>query len=211
MTANRVSKFGHQINLHQTVLVCGVSVLTLPSPDFENHEKLQYTRVNSKTRGNDLIMFRANYWPKSRIFSMQWTGLKRTHREALLIFLRENIGKRMTLNDHEGRSYPVVILTPESELSENERNQHTVNLDFETDGNVSFIVNIQETPSGLINGSNVDYILTYPPSQPDSLLVYLNGLLQRKGALFDYVLSGNVITFAVAPTPGDTIVAYYLH
>jgi len=132
MTQNRVSKFGNQINNQQTILICGPMVLTLPAPDFQNHERLQYTRVNRRTRGGDLMIFRESYWPKSRTFSMQWSNLKTEEREALRVFVLTNLGKIVTLYDHENRTHQVVITTPENEVREDKRDAHTATLDFET-------------------------------------------------------------------------------
>lgn len=129
---NRVSKFGNQINNHQTVLICGAMMLTLPAPDFQNHERAQYSRVNRRTRGGDLMIFRESYWPKSRTFSMQWSHLTAEQRETLRIFVMTNLGKVMTLFDHENRSFQVIITTPENEVREDKRDAHTATLDFET-------------------------------------------------------------------------------
>ena len=64
-----------------------------------------------------------------------------------------------------------------------------------------------ETPSGLINSVNTVYTILFAPSPANSLELYLNGLLQKQTS--DYTLVGNVITFIVAPTTGDTLLAYY--
>ncbi|MBS1827681.1 MAG: hypothetical protein JST93_20370 [Acidobacteria bacterium] len=71
----------------------------------------------------------------------------------------------------------------------------------------SFVDN--ETPAGLINGSNATFTLANPPDPATSLLLYRNGLLQRVS--LDYTLAGNIITFLTAATPqtGDVIAASY--
>jgi|ERR1017187_1346461 hypothetical protein len=56
-----------------------------------------------------------------------------------------------------------------------------------------------ETPSGLLNSSNVTYTLTNAPNPPASLNLFLNGIWQLEGAGNDYALSGNTITMGVAP------------
>jgi hypothetical protein len=54
-----------------------------------------------------------------------------------------------------------------------------------------------ETPSGVIDGSNQSFTLAHAPNEPTSLLLYLNGQYLNQGV--DYTLSGNVITMATAP------------
>jgi hypothetical protein len=66
-----------------------------------------------------------------------------------------------------------------------------------------------ETPAGAINGLNQNFLLTYPPSPPESLQLFRNGLLLRPGA--DYTLAGSAVTFFLAATPqaGDALIARY--
>jgi len=64
-----------------------------------------------------------------------------------------------------------------------------------------------EVPQGAINGTNRVFTLQYAPDPPQSLLLTLNGVVQRPGT--DFTLSGNVITYAYAPQPGDSHLAWY--
>ena len=67
---------------------------------------------------------------------------------------------------------------------------------------------VRETPSGLVNGSNVTFTLAHTPSTGTEN-VYLNGLLQDSGANNDYTISGATITFNQAPQTGDKIRVNY--
>lgn len=64
------------------------------------------------------------------------------------------------------------------------------------------------TPTGVIDGVNVTFTL---PGAPDSgtLLLVLDGNVMNKGAGNDYTLSGNAITFLVAPAIGSKLVYFY--
>jgi len=64
-----------------------------------------------------------------------------------------------------------------------------------------------ETPTGTINGTNTGFTLSTVPSPSASLMLFLNGVEQLAGT--DYTLSGNIITYAVAPATGDWHRAYY--
>lgn len=66
-----------------------------------------------------------------------------------------------------------------------------------------------ETPSGVIDGVNKTFMLLRAPNPPNSLDLFLNGLLQDQGVGGDYTLSANVITFMNAPPMGSTILASY--
>jgi len=57
---------------------------------------------------------------------------------------------------------------------------------------------VNEVPTGLINGINTDFSLTYTPIL-GTVQVFLCGLLQSSGSGNDYVISGTTISFMVAP------------
>jgi len=64
-----------------------------------------------------------------------------------------------------------------------------------------------ETPSGTVDGSNKTFTLANSPSPADSLMLFVNGVFQTSGE--DYSLSGDTITFTVAPPSGSIIRAFY--
>ena len=66
-----------------------------------------------------------------------------------------------------------------------------------------------ELPVGAINGSNRDFVLAQAPNPVPSLLLYRNGLLQKR--TLDYTISGGNLTFVPAATPqnGDVLIASY--
>lgn len=68
---------------------------------------------------------------------------------------------------------------------------------------------VQETPSGALNGINVDFNLSDAPNPTKSLQLFKNGILQKQGVGFDYVLSSDTITYATAPASTDTHKAIY--
>lgn len=65
-----------------------------------------------------------------------------------------------------------------------------------------------ETPAGLVNGSNTAYTLAFSP-QVNSLELQLNGVGLEPGAGNDYTLTGAAITMLFAPVAGDKIRGYY--
>lgn len=65
-----------------------------------------------------------------------------------------------------------------------------------------------EVPAGAINGSNATFTLTNAPSPVGSLILVLNGAVQRAGGV-DYTLSDLTITYVTAPPDGSTHVSWY--
>lgn len=74
-------------------------------------------------------------------------------------------------------------------------------------GSTSFIYN--ETPTGTIDGSNTVFD-TATNFVAGSILVYLDGQLQKPGGSFDYVeTDANTITFNTAPVLGSVLLVSY--
>ena len=66
-----------------------------------------------------------------------------------------------------------------------------------------------ENESALCNGSTTAFTLDVTPIS-NSLQVYLNGLMQEKGAALDYTYSGITVTFVVAPLTDDILLIHYV-
>lgn len=64
-----------------------------------------------------------------------------------------------------------------------------------------------ETPAGAVNGVNTVFTLAHAPNPAGSLLLTLNGVVQKAGA--DYTLAGSTVTFFVPPASGDSLEAWY--
>ncbi len=76
---------------------------------------------------------------------------------------------------------------------------------------------IREIPSGTMNGSNTVFTTTKAPSPPWAFWLFLNGVMQNPFGTGspvsggDYTLSGNTITYAVAPKSTDNhFVIYFM-
>jgi len=68
---------------------------------------------------------------------------------------------------------------------------------------------IQEEPSGTVNGVNTAFQLAQTPTSAAVVKLYQNGLFLRQGASGDYTISGRNITMATAPETGSTLDANY--
>lgn len=68
----------------------------------------------------------------------------------------------------------------------------------------------REVPVGAINGTNTTFQLGNIPN-PNTEQVFLNGLLQRPGAQFDYTISENTITFNDPLEDGENVLVSYFY
>jgi hypothetical protein len=76
-------------------------------------------------------------------------------------------------------------------------------------GTPSISFNENETPGGLVDGSNAAFTLQAAPAPASSLQSWRNGILLKSG--LDFVLNVKAITFTTGaiPQPGDILQAYY--
>jgi len=65
----------------------------------------------------------------------------------------------------------------------------------------------QETPAGAMDGTNAVFTLAAAPNPASSLILTLNGLVQKVGA--DFTLASQTITTAAPLNPGDILLAWY--
>lgn len=70
-------------------------------------------------------------------------------------------------------------------------------------------VRFMETPSGDADGVNMVFGITNTPIPSDGLMFFVNGVLQRQGASYDYVLAGTTITMISSPGSGSNLLASY--
>jgi len=66
-----------------------------------------------------------------------------------------------------------------------------------------------ETPTGTVDGINATFALAAAPTPAASLLLFLNGILQRPGG-HDFTLASGTITFTAAPESGSALLAHYV-
>jgi hypothetical protein len=66
-----------------------------------------------------------------------------------------------------------------------------------------------ERLSGDIDGVNNIFTLTFTPSDTDSIMVFLNGVLLEAGADADFTISGSTVTMLIPPTHGSKVTATY--
>lgn len=65
----------------------------------------------------------------------------------------------------------------------------------------------QESPSGLINGSNVNFTLSFTPASAADVDFYWDGVYQYQG--IDYEISSTEITMAAAKSRGTPWAKYH--
>jgi hypothetical protein len=103
--------------------------INLPNPTFGNQETLSGSRVQTETRGGDLILYGDPTWPKDDQLDWTITNLKHLDKLNLEGFIRVTLGKEFRLTDHESLVWKAIITNPDAEIVQDGLGpRYTVNL-----------------------------------------------------------------------------------
>lgn len=117
---------------HVTFLF-GTRELEVRRPDLGNIDELSFQRVNHRSRGGDIIIFRDPDWPKTEVQNLNFTFPTEADAEEFKNFVRETAGELLQYTDHENRVWSGVIQNPDAELVQGGRSAWTINILFEGD------------------------------------------------------------------------------
>lgn len=109
-------------------------LLELKTPEFDNVEQLEFRRINRRTRGNTLEIYRAGYWPKAERLILKFIGLTEAKAKDLLVFFDKSLGDEIGLLDHENRQWRGIITTPAEKIVDRDGRGCNFSADFEFEG-----------------------------------------------------------------------------
>lgn len=114
-------------------LTKGSLTVTLRDPDFGDTDTIESRRIQRKSRGGDLIMYRDPMWPKTETFTFEFSYLKRQDLMNLVLFIEETLGQEITLTDYNGRVFQGIITTPSEELAQSGLENFTTKFSFQVE------------------------------------------------------------------------------
>ena len=112
-------------------LTKGSLTITLRNPDFGNIQKIDVAKINQRTRGGDLIIYRDPIWPITKTISYTFTNLTQKKVDSLLFFIEATVGQNITLTDFEGTIWTGTITTPSNDIVQPGIDVFTANFDFQ--------------------------------------------------------------------------------
>jgi hypothetical protein len=105
--------------------------IRLPRPEYGNGKRLDFTRINRRSRGGDLIVYRDPQWPKTKTLTLTFAWLTEAQKQALLSFLHQFLATPVQYHDHYGDVWEGIIMTPAANIVQESLNNLTVTLDFQ--------------------------------------------------------------------------------
>lgn len=103
------------------------------NPQMGNGDNISFQRVNRRTRGGDLILFRDVDWPKTEVLTLTFNFSRESEARALINLVRATIGRIIQYRDHENRLWEGVIQNPDAEITQPGRNTFQIQINFEGD------------------------------------------------------------------------------
>ncbi len=137
--------------------------VTLVSPEFGNIERISQNRIMRRSRAGDLIIFRDNQWPATETLHMDFTFLNQVTATALVDFMRQTMGLRVTFFDNEQRTWHGYIMTPAAQIAEQLRNCFTVTLEFQ---GTQVPLRVQQPVHSIGLVQELSFIHTFPFAGP---------------------------------------------
>lgn len=103
------------------------------NPTFGNTDGLAFQRINGRTRGGDLILFRDAEWPKTETLGLTFDFPDEPDYRRFLNFIRASFGIEITYRDHENRTWTGFIQNPDVEGTQTGPATFQVQIVFEGD------------------------------------------------------------------------------
>lgn len=103
----------------------------LRKPDFDDTYKYDFTRINRRSRGGDLLISRAGFWPATKSFTIRFTYLSQAEIDVLLNFMKLTLGKRLQYLNYDNVTWDGFITNPQTEAQQLGRSNFAISIEFE--------------------------------------------------------------------------------
>jgi hypothetical protein len=100
-------------------------------PDFDDTYSYDFTRINRRSRGGDLIIGRDPIWPSTKTLSLRWSYLSQAEIDRLLDFMRLTLGKRCRYLNYDNVEWEGFITNPQTPAQEVGRSNLAISIEFE--------------------------------------------------------------------------------
>jgi hypothetical protein len=98
--------------------------LSFPIVEYGDTDRIEHTRINRRTLGEELIVFRDPRWPRTETLKFKLVDLTATQGKAMLSFMEDNLAQVIKLCDWLGVRWLGVITNPETMLMQPGRDQN---------------------------------------------------------------------------------------
>lgn len=100
-------------------------------PDFDDSYRYDFTRINRRSRGGDLLIARDPIWPSTKSFSVRFTFLSQSEIDLLLYFMKLSLGKRCRYLNYDNVEWEGFITNPQTQAQAIGRGNNGITIEFE--------------------------------------------------------------------------------
>lgn len=119
------------VDRNQVMFSQGSIIIKLPRPELGNQERFDFTRINRRSRGGDLIVYRDNQWPRTKTLTLTFAWLSEAQKQSILSFIQSTVGQEVSYADHYGNTWNGFIMTPTNKVVQESLNNKTLSLEFQ--------------------------------------------------------------------------------
>lgn len=105
--------------------------LQLRRPIFGNLDRMSYSKISRRLRGNKLEIHREASWPKFERITFDFEHLTQKKVQEAQYFFKRSLGKDISIIDFQGVSWVGFVTTPEIEIVQNKRSGFTISFELE--------------------------------------------------------------------------------
>ena len=104
--------------------------VTLPRPLFGDIDSYQQNRINRKTRGGDLTVFRDPQWPVTEKLTFSFDYLDKKLIDEYVLFSYITNGQLIQLVDYRGRIWNGILMNPDAAINQPGRFDRALTVEF---------------------------------------------------------------------------------
>jgi hypothetical protein len=103
----------------------------LRKPDFDDSYSYDFTRINRRSRGGDLLISRDPIWPKTIDLNIRFTYLSQAEIDKLLYFMELSLGKRCRYLNYDNVEWEGFITNPQAVAQQVGRSNQAITIEFQ--------------------------------------------------------------------------------
>lgn len=92
--------------------------LELKTPVFNDQEAIDLSRIQRRSIGGSLIVYRDDDWPKGFSLNYSFENLSLQNKDDIMNFVKQTLGKEIKFTDHVSKVYKVIITNPKDFISD---------------------------------------------------------------------------------------------
>lgn len=105
--------------------------ILLRKPDFDDTYRYEFTRIDRRSRGGDILISRDPIWPDNKTFKIAFSYLNEEEINKLHAFMEESLGKTIRYLNYDSVEWEGYITNPQTESAQVGRANYSIAIEFQ--------------------------------------------------------------------------------